>query len=339
MNTNITARIKTKHAVTRSIERKAGVKQGGINFGFLFAKMMDVMAEDAETDRQVGVQFDDNKIAVLEWVDDVTTLAIGEHQQNYTLEFVNEFAWKHELKWGADKCNVMEIGNTAYKPTKWTLGKQEIDSCDAYKYLGDLIMRNGSNKKNIEERENKVMASTRKILSLCGNAVFKGIRLLALLKMHNCCTMAGLLTNCETWVLNKSERSKLERIELWALKRILDVPKTTPTAAVWHVTGMLMTSILIDKRQMLYLKKILNKPEDNWIKQMFYCLMKDDIGWAKQIRRTLTEYEITASIDDITTTSNAARKTQVTNATEKEHKEKLVDLCLERGCKKTKTRY
>ena len=51
LNTNITARIKTKHAVTRSIERKAGVKQGGINFGFLFAKMMDVMAEDAETDR------------------------------------------------------------------------------------------------------------------------------------------------------------------------------------------------------------------------------------------------------------------------------------------------
>ena len=72
---------------------------------------------------------------------------------------------------------------------------------------------------------------------------------------------------------------------------------------------------------------------------MFYCLMKDDIGWAKQIRRTLTEYEITASIDDITTTSNAARKTQVTNATEKEHKEKLVDLCLERGREKTKTRY
>ena len=105
------------------------------------------------------------------------------------LDFVNEFAEKHKLKWGAD--NVMQVSNTAYKPMKWNLGNQEIDSCDTYKYLGDIIMRNGSNKKNFEEREAKVMASTRKILSLCGNAVFRSIRLQALLKMHNCCTMAG----------------------------------------------------------------------------------------------------------------------------------------------------
>ena len=183
------------------------------------------------------------------------------------------------------------------------------------------------------------MASTRKILSLCGNAVFRSIRLQALLKMHNCCTMAGFLTNCETWIIDKNERNKLERIELWALKRILDVPKTTPTAAIWHVTGMLMTSILIDKRQLLYLKKILNKPDENWIKQMFCCLAKDNIGWAKQILKTLAEYEITESIDEIKEVSNAAWRAKVTTVTEKKHKEKLVDLCLARGGVKTKTRY
>ena len=99
--------------------------------------------------------------------------------------------------------------------------------------------------------------------------------------MHNCCTMASLLTNCETWILNKAERNKIERIELWALKRIFDVPITTPTAAIWFLSGHLMTSILIDKRQMLYLKILLNRPEHDWTRQMFECLEKDDIGWAK----------------------------------------------------------
>ena len=73
--------------------------------------------------------------------------------------------------------------------------------------------------------------------------------------MHNCCTMASLLTY---WVLNKAERNRIERIELRALKRIFDVPITTPTAAIWFSSGHLMTSISIDKRQMLYLKITLN---------------------------------------------------------------------------------
>ena len=117
-------------------------------------------------------------------------------------------------------------------------------------------MKNGANTKNLEERENKVMAMTQKILALCGAEVFWKTQLKSLLQLHNCCTIAGLLTNCETWILNKTERNKLERIELWALKKILDVPKTTPTAAIWHVTGMMITSILINKREMLYLKNI-----------------------------------------------------------------------------------
>ena len=115
-------------------------------------------------------------------------------------------------------------------------------------------MRNGSNKKNIEERENKVMACTRKIIASSENEVFKKMQLKALLKMHNARTMASMLTNCETWVLNKGEREKLEKIELWALKKILDVPKTTPTPAIWYITGSLTISILLTKDNYFTLK-------------------------------------------------------------------------------------
>ena len=71
LNTNLTARIKTNDGLTRRIKRIAGGKQGGKNFGYLFAKMMDVMAEDAECDERLGVSIDGLKITVLEWVDDV----------------------------------------------------------------------------------------------------------------------------------------------------------------------------------------------------------------------------------------------------------------------------
>ena len=60
-------------------------------------------------------------------------------------------------------------------------------------------MRNGGNKKNLEERENKTMAATRRILGLCGANVIKKIQMRA--QLHETCTMAGLLSNCESWTV------------------------------------------------------------------------------------------------------------------------------------------
>ena len=339
LNTNLTARIKLRHGMTREIQRRAGGKQGGKNFGFLFAKMMDVLAEEAAEDEMRNVDFETFSMSVLEWVDDVITFAIGEEQQNYTLEKVNEFAVKHRLKWGKEKCKVMEIGTNKYKPKKWILGQEEIDSCESYKYLGDVIMRNGGNKKNIEDRENKVMAITRKIIASSGNEVFYKMQLKALLKMHNAKTVASLLTNCETWVLNKGEREKLEKIELCALKKILDVPKTTPTPAIWYVTGTLTTSILIDKRQLLYLKTILDRPEQDGTKQMLNSLENDDIGWPNQINKKLEEYDLRYSWNQIKDMTYANWKRLVTATTEKKNKEKLIEMCHDRNGEKTKTKY
>ena len=152
--------------------------------------------------------------------------------------------------------------------------------------------------------------------------------------MHNSCTVAGLLTNCETWVLNKGERGKLERIELWALKRLLNLPKTTPTAAIWHITGLLITTILIDKRQLMYLKILLNRPDDDWTKRMFNCLKLDNIGWAKQMNNLLETYEIHDTYDQIRDMTKPAWRKKVFNATEKKHKTRLIEMCYVKDKKK-----
>ena len=76
---------------------------------------------------------------------------------------------------------------------------------------------------------------------------------------------------------------------------------------------MLMTSILVDKRQMLYIKKILNKPDDDWLKQMVNFLKKDNIGLTKQIQKTLTE-----SLNDIRSMPNAIWRAKVNEATKKQ---------------------
>ena len=112
------------------------------------------------------------------------SFAEGEQQQKLTLQTVNEFAIKHKLKWGREKCKVMLVSRSAFVQQKWELGDMEIDSCESYKYLGDIITPNNSNQKNIEDREHKVKLKTRQVISWCGSETIKAIEMESLLRLH-----------------------------------------------------------------------------------------------------------------------------------------------------------
>ena len=326
LNTNLTAVIKTRHGITREIKRNAGGKQGGKNFGFLFAKLMDLLSEEAQGDENLGITWDLLKLAFLLWIDDVVSFAEGKLQQSYTLNVVDEFAKKHKLKWGTDKCKVMVVGRNAYESGKWNLGESQIETCEDYRYLGDIISRNNSNQRNIEERENRVKVITRKIISLCGNEVISKVEIWARLKLHETTTISSLLTNSESWVLNSTQRSKIDRIELGALKKLLNVPPTTPTLAIMLVSGTLFASQRIDQRQMIYLKTILNKTDDSCLKIALLNQETEDSFWAKQMKELLSEYDIEKTWDEIKRISFASWKGEVRKAVEKKHKDRLISL-------------
>ena len=119
MKTYLTAKVKTKNGLTEEIKREKGGKQGAKLMVPMFSKMMDTLPESMHQRDDLGVQLGNNKIASLAFVDDILSMAIGYAQQERTLDAVNEFAIKHQLEWGEDKCKVMEIGTHKEKKTQW----------------------------------------------------------------------------------------------------------------------------------------------------------------------------------------------------------------------------
>ena len=84
----------------------------------------------------MGVNYGDLRMSVLEWVDDVITFAKSTDQQNFALRLVNEFAIKHRLNWGKEKCKVTEANIGPFIKRQWKLRQDEIETCDSYKYSG-----------------------------------------------------------------------------------------------------------------------------------------------------------------------------------------------------------
>ena len=120
-----------------------------------------------------------------------------------------------------------------------------------------------------------------------------------LLELHEKINIPSLLTNAESWNLNKGEMDNLERIELQAIKQLFNLPVHTPTPAIIFTFGLLYTRFRIHQKQLLYLHKIL-KRYSHWTKQTLMVLQSKNMGWYKTIMETLNEHEMPTDLATIT---------------------------------------
>ena len=279
-----------------------GGKQGSRLTGRMFAKLMDTLAEELELTDE-GFKLDNQfTIAVLLWVDDVVTCVDGIENQEKMLLRVHEFAIRHQLRWGQDKCNVMRIGKHNGESKEWKLGDMPIKETTSYKYLGDLITNDGKNTKNLEARKLKIQANPISINSMAASEILRKIEAK---ELHEKVNIAGLLCNAESWNLNRGEKAELERIEVQALKYLFDLPAHTPTPAIIHTLGTLYTNHRVDQKRLIYIHRILNRSSDHWTKQALRVLDEMNIGWGKSMKEALAEYDLPT---DHNTINNITRR-------------------------------
>ena len=340
INQDLKATIRTKAGLTREISRVMGGKQGGKLMVTMFAKTMDNMAEDMMTDDKLGIRMGDETISAQLYMDDATTFAEGYEQQIRTLEAAAEFAVKHKMEWGPSKCKTMEVGSQKEKKSTWELGGKTIEKCDTYKYLGEKIHRNGKNDENIKERCDKVRYTARAILTCCKTEIMRRVGTEVIMKLHEVETMTAFLYNAETWTLNQSEKKVIDKTEIYAWKKMIGLPQTTPTAGIILTMGSIFATIQIGIKQLTYLHKVLNKADDHWTKRTLDIMKEYNIGWAKQIGEVLIKWNLNQDWNRIRQKPLAHWKREVNNAAEKMNIERLKEECenKSRGETKQKTK-
>ena len=112
-----------------------------------------------------------------------------------------------QLMWSRQKCNVMKVGKHHNDPREWPLGELTIKETETYKYLGDLISKDGRNTKNIDQRKAKIFTTTTAINSIAVTEILRNLETAVLLEPHEKVSVTALLTNSESWNLNIGDRT------------------------------------------------------------------------------------------------------------------------------------
>ena len=215
---------------------------------------MDTLSDDLVEGQIQGVKLNDElEVSCLEWVDDVLSCTIGKKNQLLMLKTIDDFACKNKLEWGEAKSQVMQVGRKIKVPESWQLGEKNIKNTISYKYLGDTITNDNKNKMNLESRENKITATVRQINTTASSDIMRKIETMVILTLYEKSIIPTLIHNCESWTLTTTEETQIDKIAIKALKRLFNLPTTTPSVAILHSFGLLPPTQIIDKMRFMFL--------------------------------------------------------------------------------------
>ena len=295
LNTDITAQILTRFGLTRIINVKGGVKQGGVLSVGQFSKMIDEL-NGTLLDADVGVKFHDLCIPSLMFVDDIILLAESAEDLQKALDTTYNFFCKNHLRISQNKSNIIVFNCTTrtHKQT-WTFGAKVLEEVSQYKYLGHIISPNLSFNDDLKHKRSLVEAALGTCMAVASDEVLHHIRVDTLLQLYNTCIVPIILYGTEVWTHTRLDT--LEQLQHKCLKRLMKLPTSTPNAATLIETGILPIKVLVHRKQLNFHHKLKNAPESlaGRVLNQQENAQPEPVSWTTHIQETLSLYNLQAN--------------------------------------------
>ena len=211
INTNLRARIHTKHGLTREIKIRDSIRQGGVLSVIEYATLIDEIAKELKKNN-IGLKTKQGTMLnTLLRMDDVCLIHHDLTTLQQMLDITNHVAKKYHIEFGAAKCKVVKIGPG--QKSKITLNNTTLEEVPKYKYLGKIYNSKGNLEEHLKETESKVTAAMQKILSETGDKEFKGMRMKAIWQCIEATIVPILTYSSESWDPTKKRRTNPKDIQ------------------------------------------------------------------------------------------------------------------------------
>ena len=262
LNQNLTATIRTKHGMTRPININNSIRQGGVLAVTQYATLMDEINKEINKAKCTTQTNINTNSTCLLWVDDVAIITNNIEDQQTLQSITNNTANKYRIQFGQEKSKLLIIGKDNTNPTI-KLGDMTIDPSKTYKYLGETLNTKNNINDHIKEIERKTEAALQSALYIAGDDNYQGIEMETIWTLIESCIIPIITYGSETWDINQNQTKRLNRILDNIIKRILNLPQSTPRECLYYELGTLDIEHRIITKRINYATSLLIKNPDN----------------------------------------------------------------------------
>ena len=280
-------------------------------------------------------------ISALVYVDDIIELSssiedfLSSHQKALL------FAKRKKLKFSGSKCYWMVLNRKTKNGTIPILRIDEeniVLQASEIIYLGDVFNELGNNDGLIADRVRRGTQAMITIASLMAEIEVGSHHVEIMLLLYRALFLSTMLFNSQTWSnLRKKDIDCLRTLQLKFLKRILGVASSTPNAFTFLELGVLPIEYEIEKRQIMFLHRILQMDPADPVFQLFEEMQKfseaGEKNWWTGVEKCLGKYKLPTDFDKIKSMTKESFSTLVKKAVTRTALESLKVECA--GLKKT----
>ena len=174
---------------------------------------------------------------------------------------------KH-LKFSTEKCRLLKINSKASDDII-SISGEKVEIKNSFWYLGDIFNSQGNNSDLCKDRLGRAVGTSIEIISLCKDQISN------MLLLYESVFLARLVYNCEAWTnLTRKDYLDFEKAQKNFLLHVMEVPNSTPTAGLFLELGILPAQFVIELRQLTFLKKMLNRDQEDPIKRIKNEMLK-----------------------------------------------------------------
>ena len=245
--------IKTPFGRTNKFNIGECLKQGSVLATALAALHTDTVSR-LFINKGINTQYGNTEINNLLFQDDIMRLQLNTDGINKANVIYKIFQENNRMEYHKEKSVYM----CNKKESTVMLNNTKLQEVSNYKYLGDIFTNNNSYNQMIETRGATIRGTTAELSSIISE-IPDYLTIKSVLSYYQAIIIPRLLMNAETWAnLTKTNLKDLEKIQNTALKRILRVPVTTPSAILRSEVGVRSIENQIIYKKLMYYKRLIS---------------------------------------------------------------------------------
>ena len=237
LNKEAVVQIKTPIGTTKDITIEELVRQGTV-FGPLFCCASTAKVNDIG--EPVKQNLGEVEVKMPVFMDDINSTTKDPENIEKAIRNCRRLEIEKKYTFGLTKTNFMVIDKDEriMIRVEETLQKGKVKEVESYKYGGIKINQDGDLKLHIERQKNTSIGICKELMGLASQREVGEEFIRVRLQLFEKSYMQSLLHGLHAWHISPEELKRVEQVQSKSLKRILELPESTPSAALFLETGI-----------------------------------------------------------------------------------------------------
>ncbi|GFS12865.1 endonuclease-reverse transcriptase [Elysia marginata] len=214
-----TAAMRVDGETSTNQKTKRGVRQGCVLSLDLFSLYSELIMRNIDGLRgHTGGHIINN----LRYADDIVLIAENARDLQRLLDIVREKSKNRGLEINSKKTEITVVSRKETPPNiNIYINDTKLQQRDQFKYLGALISSDGRNTSEISSRIAQSKTMFKRMKNIWTNP---HMSIETRKRVLECYIEPILMYGCETWIISKQTRGRLEATEMWFLRRMMRIP-------------------------------------------------------------------------------------------------------------------